>query len=138
LRHFPHTKSQKQGVLVALLSLIAVILSLVGVFGMAIYEAKRMKKEIAIRKVWGATVPQILQLFSTPILKIILISAIISIPLACYGVYIWLKGFAYHIDLYWWVFVLATLSVVLTALATIIYQNYRAASSNPIDSIKFE
>ena len=133
-----YTKSHKQGILVALLSLIAVILSLVGVFGMAIYEAKRMKKEIAIRKVWGATVPQILQLFSIPILKIILISAIISIPLACYGVYVWLKGFAYHIDMYWWVFVLATLAVVLTALATITYQNYRAAGSNPIDSIKFE
>ncbi len=127
-----YIKSHKQGVLVALLSLIAVILSLVGVFGMAIYEAKRMKKEIAIRKIWGATVPQILQLFSTPVITII------SIPLACYGVFVWLQGFAYHIDMYWWVFVVATVAVVLIAVSTITYQNYRAASSNPVESMKLE
>jgi putative ABC transport system permease protein len=64
-----YTKSQKQGVLVALLSLIAVVLSLVGVFGMAIYEAKRMKKEIAIRKVWGQLFPRFCNFLAHPSLK---------------------------------------------------------------------
>lgn len=128
-----YEKSHKQGHLVVSLSIIAVILSLVGVFGMAIFEAKRMRKEIAVRKVLGATVYEIIQLFSIPVIKVEALSAIMSIPLAYYGVSVWLKGFAYSIGISWWVFALALLLVTAVTLITIVFQNYKAATQNPTE-----
>lgn len=130
-----YVKSKRQGMLVASLSLIALLLSLVGVFGMAIFEAKRMRKEIAIRKVWGASIAEILKLFSFPVLKIILVSAFVAIPAAYYGVSVWLKGFAYHIHIHAWVFALAVCIVAFIAMATILGQNHKAASANPKEII---
>lgn len=130
-----YSKSHIQGILVALLSLIAVVISLIGVFGMAIFEAKRLKKEIAIRKVWGAELGEIMALFTKPIVIIVLISAVISIPLAFYGISIWLGGFAYHIPIYWWVFGLAVCLVLIVTTACVSYQNFKVANSNPKENL---
>lgn len=130
-----YSESRIQGILVALLSLIAVVISLIGVFGMAIFEAKRLKKEIAIRKVWGAELGEIMALFTKPIVIIVLVSAVISIPLSFYGISIWLGGFAYHIPVYWWVFALAVCLVLIVTTACVGYQNFKVANANPKENL---
>lgn len=126
-----YNKSHKQGLLVTLFSMLAVILSLVGVFGLVIFESQGRDKEIAIRKVMGATIQQILWMFNRPFLKIILICFVISSPIAYYGVSKWLQSFAYKTPLYLWVFFAALIVIVILTILTVTFQSYRVASSNP-------
>lgn len=95
-------------------------------------------KEIGIRKVLGASIPSILQLLSTDFLKLIIISVILAIPLSYYGMNEWLNGFAFRIDLQWYVFVLPAVLVFLIAFATVSFQTTKAAGANPVDSLRYE
>ncbi len=126
-----YTKSHNQGILVAVLCLMAVLLSLTGVFGLVIFETQGMAKEIAVRKVFGSTVSQILLLINKPFVRIILIGAVISIPAAYYGVSVWLRGFAYHTPLHLWVAGAALMVILVLTFITVTWQSYRAAVANP-------
>ena len=126
-----YEKSHKQGLLIALLCLLAVILSLVGIFGLVIFESQGREKEIAVRKVFGATVQQILWMFNSSFLRIIAIGFIISAPVAYYGVSQWLQGFAYKTPLHTWVFFVALIAIAILTMTTVTIQSYRVATSNP-------
>jgi len=126
-----YSKSHRQGLLVTVLCLLAVILSLVGVFGLVIFESQGREKEIALRKVFGATIEQILWMFNSSFLRVVMIGFVISAPIAYYGVSQWLQGFAYKTPIYLWVFAISLAVIAILTLATVTLQSYRVATSNP-------
>ena len=130
-----YSKSGRQGALITALCLMAVFLSLVGVFGLVIFELQGREKEIAVRKVHGSTVRQILWMLNSSFLRITLVCFIISIPLAYYGVNIWLRSFAYKTPIYVWVFLVALVIIMTLTVSTVTFQSYRAAMANPASKL---
>ena len=117
-------------------SLIAVFVSLVGVFGVVLFESEYKRKEIGIRKVFGATVMDLLRKHNLSYLWIVMICFVIASPIAWYGIERWHENFALKAPLHWWIFLLAFLAIAIITLLTVTIQNYRAASTNPVDSIR--
>ncbi|MBC9929911.1 ABC transporter permease [Chitinophaga qingshengii] len=117
---------------------LAIIISCLGLFGLAAYTAERRTREIGIRKVLGASVTGIARLLSIEFLKLVLLSALIAFPLAWWMMSRWLDQYAYHTAIHWWVFMLAGGTAVLIALLTISYQAIRTATQNPIKSLQTE
>lgn len=129
---------QRFGSVFTIFSSLAIFVACLGLFGLAAFMTAKRTKEIGIRKVLGATIPNILRLLSTDFLKLILVSVILAIPLAYYGMEQWLNGFAFRINLYWYIFVIPAIMVFLIALLTVSFQTLRAAKSNPVDSLRYE
>ena len=126
------------GTLTYYFAIISILISCLGLFGLATFMAKQRTKEIGIRKVLGATVGNITTLISMDFLKLVGIAILIASPLAYYLMRNWLEGFAYRIDLTWWVFGLAGVSTVLIAFATIAFQATKAAIADPVKSLRTE
>lgn len=133
-----YQKETNQQYVVSLFSLLAILISLVGVFGLVIFEAEYRRKEIGVRKVYGATTGQILWMFNRSYLKLIVTCSVISSPVAWYIVSRWLQDFDTHISITPWMFLLAFVAISVITFATITIQNYRFANSNPVDSLKSE
>lgn len=131
-------KEEKLRSLVLVFSVLAILISLVGVFGLVVFDTQYRRKEISIRKVHGATSGQILRMFNIAYLKIVAICFVIAAPLAWYGVSKWLERFAYKTPVYGWIFLLALLLVAVVTLATVSFQSWRAANANPLNSLKSE
>ncbi|WP_081894235.1 FtsX-like permease family protein [Muricauda sp. MAR_2010_75] len=126
------------GTLAKYFAFIAILLSCLGLFGLATFMAKQRKKEIGIRKVLGATINNIIVLISTDFLKLIIIAAIISAPLAYLFMDEWLGKFAYHINFPIWTFALASALAMLVTLLTIGFQAVKSALTNPVKSLRTE
>lgn len=133
-----YQKERKTTALITLFSGLAVALSLIGVFGLVLFETQYRRKEIALRKVHGATVGQILSMFSGSFVRIVLICFVIAAPMAWVGTTEWLKDFPHRIELHWWVFALSLTVVMLVTMVTVVVQSWRAATTNPINSLKSE
>ncbi len=133
-----YRKDQQLTSLITLFSLLAVAISLVGVFGLVIFETQYRRKEIGVRKVMGATVTEILGMFNRQFVGIVLVCFVVAAPLAWYGVREWLSTFAYRTPLYWWVFAISLAIVLFITLLTVTVQSWRAATANPVDSLKAE
>src|SRR6266542_997846 len=114
------------------------IISCLGLFGLASYSAERRVKEVGIRKVLGASVQNIVAMLSKDFLKYVLIAALIAWPLAWFSVYKWLQDYAYRIDITWWIFLLAVLIAIIIAFLTISFQAIKAAVANPVKSLRTE
>ena len=123
---------------VAVLTTLAIIISCLGLFGLASYSAERRIKEVGIRKVLGASVQNITTMLSKDFLKYVLIATVIAWPLAWFTIYKWLQDYAYRISISWWVFVLAGVMACLIAVITISFQAIKAATSNPVTSLRSE
>jgi ABC-type antimicrobial peptide transport system permease subunit len=117
---------------------LAIIISCLGLFGLASFTAEKKTKEIGIRKVLGANTKGIVILLSKDFLYLILISLVIASPLAWYITNNWLQDFAYRIDLTWWMFALAGGIALAIALATVSFQAIKAATANPVESLRYE
>ena len=117
-------------------SLISIIIALVGVFGLVSFDTRHRRKEIGIRKVNGASINEILSMFSFSYVKFILIGFVVSVPVVYLGVKGWLEQFPYKIDIYWWVFALALLIVFILTMIISIVQSWNAARENPMNVIK--
>jgi putative ABC transport system permease protein len=126
------------GKLSQLFALLAILISCLGLFGLAAYTAEQRSKEIGIRKVLGASVSGLVKLLSKDFLKLVGISILISIPIAWYAIDNWLQDYAYRIEINWWVFVMAGVVAILIALVTVSFQAIKAAIANPVDSLKTE
>ena len=133
-----YEKERAVGSLITLFSAMAVFISIVGVFGLVVFDSEYRKKEIGIRKVFGSSTRQILLMFNRTYLRIVAICFVVAAPVAYYGVTRWLENFAYRTPLRWWVFVLAFIAVAAVTLATVTFQNWRAANANPVKSIRNE
>jgi putative ABC transport system permease protein len=119
-------------------TLMAIIISALGLFGLASFSAEQRNKEIGIRKVLGASVSGIVRLLSKDFLKLVGISFIVATPIAWWAMNKWLQGFNYRVSISWWMFALAGLIAVLIALFTVSSQAIRAAVANPTKSLKTE
>ena len=117
---------------------IAIVISCLGLFGLAAFSAEQRIKEIGIRKVLGASVPGIVRLLSQDFLKLVLISLVIATPIAWWAMDKWLQSFAYRVPLSWWMFALAGLLAMAIALLTVSFQAIRAALANPVRSLRSE
>jgi putative ABC transport system permease protein len=126
------------GQLIAGLTLLALLISGLGLIGLTTYNTERRTKEIGIRKVLGASVQNIVTMLSRDFLKLVIIGIAIGIPLAWYTVGKWLEGFAYRIEMSWWMFFACALAAIFLALATVSYQSIRTALINPVDSLRSE
>lgn len=124
--------------LITLFSLLAIALSLVGVFGLVVFDTQYRRKEIGIRRVHGATIREILGMLNVQYVYIVLVCFFVSAPLAWYGVRKWLESFAYKTPMYWWVYLFALLIVLGITVATVTFQSWRAANANPVNSLKSE
>lgn len=133
-----YKKEESLNRMITSFSLLAIILSIVGVFGLVVFETQYRRKEIGVRKVFGATAGSILIMFNKTYLRIIGVCFIIATPIAFYLVKEWLKNFHYHTPVYWWVFATAFVLVTVITLLTVSFQNWRAANANPVNSIKTE
>ncbi len=112
---------QKMGSIFNLFAILAIFISCLGLYGLAAFMAEQRTKEIGIRKVLGASVPGIVYLLSTGFTRLILVAILIAIPVSWYGIHQWLQGFAYHIDIHWGVFALASVAVLVIAWITVSY-----------------
>jgi len=136
--HRLYTKEQKLSSQITLFSIIAIFISIVGVFGLVVFDSEYRRKEIGVRKVMGSTTGQILIMFNKTYMITLLICFVIAAPVAAYTVYQWLQNFAYKTPMYLWVFFVAFILVAIITACTVSFQNWRAADSNPVDSIKTE
>lgn len=119
-------------------ALLAIIISCLGLLGLAMFSAEQRTKEIGIRKVLGASIKSIIALFSKEFVQLVLISFIIASPIAWYLMNNWLQGFAYSIPLAWWIFAVTGASALLIALLTVSFQTMRTAMRNPVKSLRAE
>jgi len=117
---------------------IAIIISCLGLFGLAAFAAEQRTKEIGIRKVLGASVAGISALLAKDFLKLVIIAIVIASPLAWWAMNKWLADFAYRIDIQWWMFAIAGLTAVAIALLTVSFQSIKAALVNPVKSLRSE
>lgn len=131
-------KEQYLKKMITLFSLLAIVLSIVGVFGLVVFETQYRRKEIGVRKVFGATVGEILNMFNKSYLRIVAICFVIAVPFAYYGVHKWLESFSDKTPIYWWVFALAFVIVAAITMLTVTFQNWKAANENPVNSVKSE
>ena len=124
--------------LITVFSILAIIISLVGVFGLVVFETQYRRKEIGVRKVHGATNMEILEMLNRSYVYIVLICFALAAPVGYYGIKKWLESFAYKTPMYWWVYLLALLIVLVITIGTVTFQSWRASNANPVDSLKSE
>ncbi|MEO8415728.1 MAG: FtsX-like permease family protein, partial [Ginsengibacter sp.] len=117
---------------------LAIIISCLGLFGLAAYMAERRTKEIGVRKVLGASVANITTLLSRDFLKLVVISFVIASPVAWWAMGKWLQTYSYRIKIEWWVFAGTGLLCIVIAIATVSYQAIKAAIANPVKSLRTE
>jgi len=124
--------------LAAVFASLAIFISCLGLFGLASFVAEQRKKEIGVRKVLGATLLSLWGLLSTEFVKLVALSLFIAIPLSYYVMHQWLQNYKYQTDLPWWVFAGASVGILTISLLTVSYQSLKAATMNPVKSLRTE
>lgn len=124
--------------IVGMLTLLSILISCLGLFGLATFTTEQRVKEIGIRKVLGATVGGVVAILSRDFIKLVLVAIVIAVPVSWYVVDRWIEDFAYRIEIDWWVFAISGLLAILIALATVSSQAVKAALMNPVKSLKSE
>ncbi|WP_429398996.1 ABC transporter permease [Mucilaginibacter lappiensis] len=119
-------------------SFFSILIACLGLFGLVTYAAEQRIKEIGIRKVLGASITNLIMMLSNDFLKLIGIAALISFPIAWWGMSLWLQDFAYRTSISWWIFAAAGLGAILIALITVSFQSVKAALANPVKSLRSE
>jgi ABC-type antimicrobial peptide transport system permease subunit len=135
---FLYGQEEKTACLVNAAMLITIFISCIGLFGLGMFTAERRTKEIGIRKVLGASIPDIAVMLSRDFVKLIVIAIVIASPVAWYGMQQWLEDFTYKTNISWWVFGLAGISAIVIALVTVSFQAIKAAIANPVKSLRSE
>ncbi len=132
------TAEERIGKLAGAFASLAILISCLGLFGLASFVAEQRTKEIGIRKVLGASVYTVWQLLSKDFVFLIVISLLIATPTAYYFMYNWLQNYQYRVELSWWIFAAAGAGALLITLLTVSFQSIKAALMNPVDSLKTE
>jgi ABC-type antimicrobial peptide transport system permease subunit len=131
-------EEERTGKLVALFTFIAIIISSLGLFGLAAFVAEKRTKEIGVRRVNGARMSEILVMLNGNFLKWVILSCLLACPIAWYAMHKWLENFAYKTELSWWVFAASGAIALIIALFTVSWQSWRAATRNPVESLRYE
>jgi len=133
-----YAAEQKTGQIFTMFAVIAILIASLGLFGLVAFTAEQRAREIGIRKVLGASVQQMLLLLSKKFMSLVGIAFIISTPVTWWMMHRWLDNFAYRIQISWWMFPLAGFCALFVAMATVSYQTIRAATANPVESLRTE
>jgi putative ABC transport system permease protein len=133
-----YVEDERRQTILTWVALATVFIACLGLFGLATYSAEQRLKEIAVRKVLGANVLGLTTLLSKEFIKLVLIANCIAFPVAWWGADKWLQEYAYHIDISWWVFVLAAMLATGIAMLTVSYQAIKAAVVNPVKMLRSE
>jgi putative ABC transport system permease protein len=133
-----YATEDRRAAMVSFFTTIAILISCLGLFGLAAFSAEQRTKEIGIRKVLGASVGSIVGLLSKDFIKLVIISLFIAAPIGWYFMNKWLEDFAYRISIGWWMFVLAGVVAILIAFATISLHAIKAALANPTKNLRTE
>lgn len=131
-------REKKTSRIILLFTILAIVISLMGVFGLVMFEAEYRRKEIGIRRVNGATVNDILRMFNAKFVKIVLVCFVIAAPVGWFIMDNYLKNFAYRMPMHWWVFVLSLLAVLLVTVTVVTLRSLSAALADPVKSLKTE
>ena len=123
---------------VNIFTVLAIIISCLGLIGLSSYTAVQRTKEIGIRKVLGASLPSIVTLLSVDFLKLILVAALLALPIAYFSIHQWLLAYAYRISPGWILFVMPVLMILIIAAVTMSFQIIKSALANPADTLKYE
>ena len=126
------------GKLISYFAGLAIFISCLGLFGLALFTAEQRTKEIGIRKVLGASVTNIVAILSKDFLKLVLLANVIAWPIAWWAMHNWLQNFAFKADLGLWIFVLAGVGTLFLAMLTVSFQAVRSAVANPVQSLRSE
>ncbi|MFX0117542.1 MAG: ABC transporter permease, partial [Candidatus Hodarchaeota archaeon] len=129
---------QRQNQLLLWFSAAAIFIAYLGLFGLASFTAEQRNKEISVRKVMGASVPNILSMLLKEFTRWILLAAVFACPIAYWAMNRWLQNYVYRIEIEWWPFVIATGLAFLIAILTVSYQSIKAATANPVESLRYE
>ena len=129
---------QRVGVLSRLFAILGILISCLGLFGLAAFAAERRIKEIGIRKVTGANISEVMVMLNMDFIKWVTIAILIASPIAWYILGKWLESFAFKATLSWWIFALAGLLALGIALLTVSWQSWRAATRNPVEALRYE
>ncbi len=124
--------------LVGVFTVLAILISCLGLFGLATFMAEQRAKEIGIRKVIGASVLSLWKMLSKDFIVLVLVAAIIAVPLGYYTMNNWLQDYQYRTEISWWIFAFAGGGALIITLATVSYQAVKAALINPVQSLKSE
>lgn len=133
-----YNSEQQQGSLFTIFSCIAIFIACLGLFGLSAFTISQRIKEVGVRKVLGASVPQIVKVLSVDFLKLVIIAALIAAPIAWYAMNKWLVDFAFRIEISWWILAMAGMLALIIAFATISFQSVKAALMNPVKSLRSE
>ena len=128
-----YEREQRLGIMVGLFAFVVIVVSFMGLFAVVLFEIKFMEREIALRRVNGAFVKDILYMINGKYLKVMLVAYLLALPLSVYIVNGWLQQFAYKTELYPWVFVVALLAVVVAACSIVTFTSWRVANCNPVE-----
>jgi putative ABC transport system permease protein len=131
-------EEERIGKLATCFAVLAVLISCLGLFGLASFVAEQRTKEIGVRKVLGASVTNLWQMLSKDFVLLVLIACIIAVPAAWYGMYEWLQKYDYHVTISWWVFGSTIFGALVITLLTVSFQAVKAALANPIKSLRTE
>lgn len=131
-----YREERAQLTVIMIFSFIAVAISLLGVFGLVFFETQYRQKEIALRRINGAFVSDILKLFNLRFVKILLVCFIIALPIATYLVLRWLQEFAYVTSLHWWVYAIAFIAVTMLTLSVVVFSAWSTVNRNPVDVLR--
>lgn len=133
-----YQKEHRAGYLISTFSTLAIIISLIGVFGLVMFETQYRRKEIGVRRVFGSSILSILALINRKFIRIALVCFVVATPIAYYAIDQWLSGFANRTNIPWWVFPLALIIVLIITVATVTIRSYNTATENPAQSVKTE
>ena len=133
-----YRSEEKLSQIFSIFSLLAVFIASLGLFGLALFTVKQRTQEIGIRKILGASLGKIFVLLSKEFAILVLIANIAAWPIAYFLMSKWLQNFAYRIDMPVWVFISSAAIAFVIALLTISYQAIKAATANPVDSLRYE
>ena len=133
-----YSKEVKRAKLIGAFTLLAIIISSMGIFAMSLYYVQQKIKEIGIRKVNGAKVSEVLIMLNRDFVKWVAVAFVIATPIAYFAMNKWLENFAYKTELSWWIFTLAGLLALGIALLTVSWQSWRAAARNPVEALRYE
>jgi putative ABC transport system permease protein len=133
-----YSHEENQAKIIGAFSILAAVLAIMGLFGIALISIARKTKEIGLRKVNGASSPEVLFLLNKDFLKWVFASLLLGIPVSYYLISVWQNRFAYKTELSWWIFAIAGISAILVAVLTISWQSWRAATRNPVEALRYE
>ena len=130
-----YQREDKLSTLIAMFSFLSIVISIIGVFGLVLFETQYRRREIGIRRVHGASVGEILSLFNRKYLYIVAICSAVAIPVSYYIISRWMEQYVYRVEMSWWVYALAVGVILAITVVTVTLRSFKAATENPTESI---